>query len=121
MGGLIHNNDILLSVSYVQHCIVMVTGTVHVDFWGELKIRSTTTAAEIHTRQRGIVGHKSDVLNTVVLRRREPMASERPSSTLKSNVSRRNGTRRETWRQGLDWGRLEMKFGRGKVSVFSQG
>ena len=37
MGGLIRNSIILLSVSYVQHRIVMITGTVHiggVDFRG---------------------------------------------------------------------------------------
>ena len=30
MGGLIRNSIILLSVSYIQHCIVMTTGTVHI-------------------------------------------------------------------------------------------
>ena len=38
MGGLIRNSIVVLSVSYVQYCIVMTTGTVHigdVDFlWG---------------------------------------------------------------------------------------
>ena len=38
MGGLIRNSIILLSVSFVQHRIVMNTSTVHigVDFRGEV-------------------------------------------------------------------------------------
>ena len=61
MGGLIRNSSILLSVSYVQHCIVMTTGTVHigsVNFYCRQvgKVRSVTRGAEIHTRQRGVVG-----------------------------------------------------------------
>ena len=51
MGRLILNSIILLSVSYVRHCIVIITGIVHiggVDFCGRVgKICSITTGAEI--------------------------------------------------------------------------
>ena len=69
MGGMIRNSTILLSVSYVQHRIVMITGTVHigsVDFCGRV-VKSVTLllVQKIHTRQRGIIGqnrYKSDVV-----------------------------------------------------------
>ena len=44
MGGLIRNSAILLSVSYVQHCIMMITGAVRIG------------GLIFDTRQRGIVG-----------------------------------------------------------------
>ena len=51
MGGLIRNSAILLSVSYVQHCIVMTTGNVHiggVDFCRQVeKVRSKTKGASL--------------------------------------------------------------------------
>ena len=69
MGGLIRNSIILLSVSYVQHCIVMATGAVHiggVDFCGRVdKIRSITTGAKKPYKTTRIVGqnqYKGDVV-----------------------------------------------------------
>ena len=47
MGGLIRGSIILLSASYVQHCIVMITGTEGVNFCGGVgKIPSITTGGE---------------------------------------------------------------------------
>ena len=60
MGGLIRNSIILLSVSYVQHRIVMITGTVHiggVGFCGRVgKSVTLLLVQKIHTRQRGVAG-----------------------------------------------------------------
>ena len=58
MRGLIRNSIILLSGSYVQHCIVMITGTVHIggiDFRGQVgEMHLSVTMFTCNNKQYGM-------------------------------------------------------------------